>query len=277
MRRVAVALLLVTSASLPSSARAQAASAASLLSKMEDVSIYPIIPITRSKRTYALTGYGFEFSFKVGEITRAMNALELANRCNRINNADITAKCDSKKGADTSLKAASIRRAGAVADTTFTVEVTRHTITNFLFEASIGSQSTALRNDDLVPGWPLRGRIQEWPILTIYSTIRPDWAVSPYVGASFVPAELKGVKLTNGDSAATIEADASGGVGIFGAVIEVKGFDVFAEFSQSVLRFNTQGWKRPANFPTTSPPPDFLELTGLRFRFGLQLSLGGKT
>lgn len=269
-------LLAVSIAVLPLAAFGQAANAGNLLSKMEDFSIYPLLPVSKSSRTYAVGGYGFEFSFKVGEWKRGMTDKERAERCAGRKIDQPSAKCDPKATADTSLTAAQIRSSNGSKDTTFTVAIRGLEVTSARFEIAIGSQSTDLRTNTLVSGWQLTGRVQEFPSFALYASFRPDWPISPYLGLTFTQSDLKNVKLAQGDSAATIESSANGFALAAGAGKEVRGFNVFGELSYTALRFSTQAWKRPANFPAGASLPDQLELTGLRFSFGVQLPLGLK-
>jgi hypothetical protein len=240
---------------------------------MESVAIYPLLPVKMSDRSYAKTGYGIEFAFQVGEIKRDMSEEERAVRCTRVVQKKERPSCDPKAEFEIDKKLAQIRSGPNIADTTYTAEKVPLEITIAQFEVTVASRVTEIGSDDVVPGWHLGGRIQEFPTLTIYTTLRPDWPVSPYFGGTFTLAELKGVRLTQDDSTASVEASSSGAAGSFGLASYVATFTVFAEMEYSYLRFNTPGWKRPVNLPATANLPRRLDLNGLRFSFGIQIPL----
>ncbi len=266
-----IAALLV-SLVVPDVARAQIAAVYNLLDRVQDVSVYPVFPVSRTANNHSLIGYGFEFSFRISEWKESLSLAQRQARCSRIN-AGVPGSCTPDNTADTTLTIASIRRSGTLAETTFTVSVKELEYTKWLFELAVASQSTNLRGTGIVPGWRLSGRIQEWPIFSGYATYRPARKLAPYVGGSYIQGDLNSVRIAQGDSAATVEASAHGGAVSAGAVWSVKGFGVFGEATYTILRFDTHNWLRPLNFPTNAVLPSRLELSGLSLRIGVQLPL----
>jgi hypothetical protein len=265
---------------VPAVASSQA-TAASLLGKMENVTVYPLATLRTSDETYAQTGHGIEFTFFIGERTRPMTGTERAVRCLTINNAlrekGKPATCKDTNTEDTT-RVLSQLTAGSRTDSVFTVTISKLIVPLVQFELAVASHTTPLRHSDAANNWELSGRIVEFPVLTLYGTIRPDWPVSPYVGLRFILAELKNARISQADSVATVEEDATGIGAALGAVFEpVGGFNLFAELSYSDIRFRTPQWKTPVNLrPIAGSFPKRLELTGLRVSAGVQLALGVK-
>lgn len=268
-----MALLLLLA--IPNVVRAQIANVASLLDRVEDLSVYPIVPVGRSAGNYSRTGYGFGFLFRIGEWKENLSLADRQARCARLN-ADDPGSCKPDNTADTTLTIASIRRSRAMAETTFTVSVSQLEYTKWLFELSVASQSIGVRRTNIVPTWNLQGSISQWPVLSGYATYRPERKIAPYVGASFLPGDLSNVRIVQGDSAATVASDATGTALSVGAVWEIHGFGLFGEATYAMLRFDTPEWQRPENFPVNAVLPSKLTLSGFTVKVGIQLPLSEK-
>jgi hypothetical protein len=260
---------------IPDVVRGQIANISGLLDRVEDLSVYPIVPVGRTVAGYSRTGYGFGFLFRIGEWKEDLSPAERQARCARLN-IEAPGSCMPDHTADTTLTIASIRRSASAAETTFTVTVNQLEYTKWLFELAVASQSIGLQRNDIVPTWHLGGSVSEWPILSAYATYRPARTFAPYVGGSFIQGDLSNVRIAHGDSAATTGSSASGGALTVGAVWEVHGFGVFGETAYTVLRFDTRDWQRPSNFPGNATLPNKLELTGFTLRFGVELPLSEK-
>jgi len=273
MRIRGAVIALLASLATTDVVRAQIANVSSLLDRVEDLSVYSIVPLGRNAGNYSRTGYGFGFLFRIGQWKEALPRADRLARCARLN-ADEPGSCQPDNTADTTTTIASVRRSGAVAETTFTVSVTQLEYTKWLFELAVASQSIGVQRTDVVPTWHLDGNVSEWPILSAYATYRPSRTIAPYLGASFVEGDLSNVHIAHGDSAATVSTTANGAALSAGAVWEIHGFGLFGEATYTMLRFETPDWQRPANFPANAAPPGKLELTGFTLRIGVQLSLG---
>jgi hypothetical protein len=271
IRGGATLLLLIA---IPVALRAQIVS--SLLDRVEDISVYPIIPVGRTVgSSYSSIGYGFGFLFRIGEWKEPLSRAERQARCAR-HNADDPGSCKPADTEDTTLTIATIRRSGAAAETTFTVTVNPLEYTKWLLELEVAGQSIGLRRNDIVSGWNLDGSVSEWPILSAYATYRPARKFAPYIGTSFIQGDLSGVRIASGDSAVTIGKSANGAALNTGAVWEITGFSLFAEATYAMLHFDTHGWLRPANFPANATLPNKLELSGFTLTIGVQLPLSEK-
>jgi hypothetical protein len=276
---------LALAALLPAESDAQIITIASnLLSKVEQVAVYPIIPVSMGKASKDLvqTGLGLEFSFGIGEWTRPMNDDERASRCRQVRKSGGT--CNDATTKDTSLTLTSIqRRANENAkDSSWAVEVTPLEVSVLSFSLTVASKLTSIGSDEIVPGWQLRGKIQEFPTFTVYTAYRPDRSVSPYFGLTVTPGELKNVKVTQGDSTATVEASDIGYGASAGLVFDVKGgklktqnLSVFTELEYTETLFGTTGWKRPQNL-SAAQLPSRIALQGLRLTFGVEFALSDK-
>jgi hypothetical protein len=259
---------------IPHVVRAQLANVSSLLDRVEDISVYPIVPLSRPVSSQSRTGYGFGFLFRIGEWKEPLSDAERQARCARLNADEPGQHCKPGNAADTTLTIASIRRSDTAAETTFTVNVNQLEYTKWLFEIAVASQTVGLQRHDVVPTWHLDGTVSEWPILSAYATYRPARTIAPYIGVSFVQGDLSDVRIANGDSAATVSSSASSGAVSAGVVWEIHGFSVFGETSYTMLQFDTRNWQRPANFPNNTALPSRLDLSGFTLRIGVQVSLG---
>jgi len=258
MRRV---VLLFLAVACPSVASGQViAIASNLLNKVEDVGVYGITQVTRASRNHAQRGVGMEFSFGITDW--------------RSNPCDGMAQGSGCRTADTTLKLAGIRRSVSGTDSTFEVSVKPLGTRIMTFSLTVASRLTTLYSDDAVSGWNLDGKVVEFPTMILYGALYPDnrFGVSPYLGVSVLPAELKNVRLTQGDSTATVEASTVDFGGSVGIVADVKDFQIFTELEYAGITFSTTGWKRPGNLPAASVPAQ-LSLKGLRWQFGVQVPL----
>jgi hypothetical protein len=267
-------IALLASLGITDVVRAQLANVSSLLDRVEDLSVYSIVPVGHGAGNYSSTGYGFGFLFRIGEWKETLSRADRVARCAKLN-ADDPGSCKPDNTADTTTTISTIRRSGTVAETTFTVTVNQLEYTKWLFELAVASQNIGLRQTDIVPTWHLDGSISEFPLLSAYATYRPARTIAPYVGVSFIQGDLSSVRIAHGDSAATVGTTSNGGALSAGAVWEIHNFGVFGEATYTVLRFDTPDWQRPANFPAGANLPGKLQLTGFTLRIGVQLSLGG--
>jgi hypothetical protein len=270
--------------------------ASNLLSKVENVGVYPIIPVSLDKESRDLIGrgVGLEFSFGIGDWTRAMTAGERARRC-----VDIRAEgkaCDDAANATTTLTLTSVHQPAVDTtfdssgrptainrrskDSTWSVAIEPLEVRLMSFTLTVAHKLTPINSSTLVPGWQLRGKIQEFPTLTVYSAVRPDAWVSPYIGFTVAPGELKGLTVSQNDSVASIESSEIGYGGSLGIVVDVprgggkkiETFNLFAELDYTNLSFNTRGWKRPQNL-AASELPERIRLQGWRLSAGIEFAL----
>jgi hypothetical protein len=258
--------------------------AATLLGKMENFGVYPIAPVQLDKESYAGFGIGYEISFSVGEMfSRPLSADERQKVCAKapLSRRRTPEQCrDPNYKVDTTYAITSVRRGpdGAILDSTFAVTINPAAFAKprLGLEVAVANHVTRMRQVGIIPGWNLSGKIEEFPVLTIYGTIDPEeegW--STYIGPRLIIGKLDGARIAQGDSAATLTGTATGGGIAFGQVLGLGNFNFFAELDWSMLRFATGEWKVPGNMTPAERAalPKHIALTGFRFMTGLQISL----
>lgn len=269
-----VGTILVFLATLPATAGAQT-SAEKLLGSIEDAGVAWLWPKNLNAGIKARSGYALEFTFMVKSVGDSPNDSTLRARCaEKAKAPGVT--CTGKAAFSRTIT--TVRTFAGGSDTTWTVTPVDLSETWLNIAFTVSTRHTEIR-DGNVPNWRLSGRVQEFPTLTGFFTFFPRWHVSPYLGATLTPAELKGLKLVRedtvvaGDGGQTVGGAVSGGL-----VHEImkSGISVFVQGEYSWLKFRGVSWARPADVLTGIALPRDVDMSGPRVSVGLQTAIPKK-